>query len=290
MKSLCIKTNNSNLIKYLQNEFNFIDLDNICFSCNKFKHYNNIIIHYTGNDTDLFINKLCSILSLLILDEIEEDLLNRIILQNYFYFTQSERKQILELCFDVNTSDFSYIFDKKFKILFNNFRNYVANNHSLILKGFINFRIKDYISILDDTVSKAVNDYIIEKEYLEFVSLLKLYINTQVSNCDLVHMIYSNSKTILLDQEKNVIDISEDIFKSRYLSDISFSANDHALNSLLNLLPKKIYIHLTTNCIDEFINTLQAIFEDRITLCTDCDICRLYKFSNNKIKKDPFTI
>ena len=43
------------------------------------------------------------------------------------------------------------------------------------------------------------------------------------------------------------------MFNAKYLSDISFSSNDIALNSLLNLLPKKIYIHLVDNKIDEFI-------------------------------------
>ena len=44
-------------------------------------------------------------------------------------------------------------------------------------------------------------------------------------------------------------------------------ASSVTLNSLLTLLPKEIYIHLTDNCIDEFINTLQLIFEKRVHIC-----------------------
>ena len=29
--------------------------------------------------------------------------------------------------------------------------------------------------------------------------------------------------------------------------------------------------------IDEFVNTLQLVFENRVSLCTDCNICNLYK-------------
>ena len=65
--------------------------------------------------------------------------------------------------------------------------------------------------------------------------------------------------------------------KAKYLSDISFSSNDYMLNSLLTLLPRKIYIHLIDNCIDEFINTLNLIFEKRISICTNCNICNFYK-------------
>ena len=81
-------------------------------------------------------------------------------------------------------------------------------------------------------------------------------------------------------KNKNIINISDNIMKAKYLSDISFSSNDYALNSLLTLLPKKIYIHLIDNYVDEFIHTLGLIFESKIEICTDCNICKLYQ--NNK--------
>ena len=40
MKSICIKTNNSDLIQYLLNELNDLELELVYFSCRKFKHYN----------------------------------------------------------------------------------------------------------------------------------------------------------------------------------------------------------------------------------------------------------
>ncbi|CDB32082.1 conserved protein [Clostridium sp. CAG:575] len=128
-----------------------------------------------------------------------------------------------------------------------------------------------------------MSTFVIEKEYFEFVSLLKLYVNSQTSTCEIIHLVYSNENSILLDKNKNIIDIDDNILKSKYLSDISFSSNDYALNGLLTFIPKKIYIHLLDNCIDEFIHTLSLIFEDRIEICTDCDICNLYK-NNKKLK------
>ncbi len=95
MKSICIKTNNSNLLDYLYNEFKLIDEDNICFSLNEFKNFKNIIIHYNGDDLPSFIRKVSSILSYLVIDEFEEDLLKNIIFKNYFYFDNKEKEQIL---------------------------------------------------------------------------------------------------------------------------------------------------------------------------------------------------
>lgn len=283
MKSVCIKTNNSNLLNYLLNELDYIEIEPVYISSNEFKNYKNIIVHYRGNDDKKFIHEVSCILSCLVIDELEENFLKRLILKNYFYFNFNERKHILDMCFDIFADDFNYYFDKKYNCLINDFQNYLNNNKSIILSGFINFRIKDYLLILENIVDEAVNTFLIEKEYFEFISLLKMYINSQTPNCEIVHLIYNNENSILLDENKEVIKNSNEIFKAKYLSDITFSSNDYALNGLLTLLPKKIYIHLIDNCVDEFIHTLGLIFENRINICTDCNICKLYK--NNKLKK-----
>lgn len=282
MKSVCIKTNNSNLLNYLLNELDYIEVEPIYISSNKFKNYKNIIVHYRGNNDKKFIHEISCILSCLVIDELEEKFLKHLILKNYFYFNSDERTHILDMCFDIFTDDFNTYFDEKYNCLINDFENYLTTNKSIVLTGFINFRIKDYMIILENIVDEAVNTFIIEKEYLEFVSLLKMYINSQNSNCEIVHLIYNNENSILLDENKNIINISDDIFKAKYLSDITFSSNDYALNSLLTLIPKKIYIHLIDSVIDEFIQTIGLIFENRTEICTDCNICKLYK--NNKIK------
>ena len=84
----------------------------------------------------------------------------------------------------------------------------------------------------------------------------------------------------MLDEQKNIVSVSENIYNAQYLSDITFSSNDFALNTLLSLLPNKIEIHLISEE-DEFINTIKLIFEDRVSLCTDCNICKTYRMLNS---------
>ena len=52
--------------------------------------------------------------------------------------------------------------------------------------------------------------------------------------------------------------------------------SDYALNTLLTLLPQRIEIHLLDSE-DEFIKTVKLIFEDRVYICRECNICRTYK-------------
>lgn len=285
MKSICIKTNNENLLDYLLNELDYIEVKPVAISKNQFKNYKNIILHYSGNDNKKFVHEVSCILSCLVIDELEESFLKMILLKNYFYFNSTEMKHILELCYEIFSDDFNTYFDKKHNLLIDSFENYLITNKSIILTGFINFRIKNYMTILEDVVDEAVNSFVVEKEYLEFISLLKMYVNSQNSNCDVVHLIYNKNNSTLLDKDKNQINVSDDIFKAKYLSDISFSSNDYALNTLLTLVPKKIHIHLIDNCIDEFIHTISLIFENRVEICTDCSICKIYKNNPINLKK-----
>ena len=170
--------------------------------------------------------------------------------------------------------------EKKFSSLYNSFLEYISKNKHIVLTGFLNFRISEYYQTLNEIISEAVNLYLVEKEYKEFISLLRFYINSQTANSNIIHLICNSNENILMDENKNIINISDKIFNAKYLSDISFSSNDYILNTLINLLPKKIYIHLVDNSINEFITTLQLVFENRVEICTDCDICKLYKNKN----------
>ena len=269
MTSICIKTNNSKSINYLLNLLENSHIKNICYSCNKFKYYKNLIIHCSDISSKSFISNISEMLSFLVIENYEESILKRIIYINYFYFDNNERGTVLEIAQNLLSENEMFSIDDRQTILYDAFYKYLLKSKKIILDGFINFRIKKYLDFLSSVIDDAVNYFIVEREYWEFISLLKVYINSETSLVEQVHLIYDNSKSILLDKDNNIIDIDKDIFKTKYLSDITFSSNDYTLNTLLNLVPQKIYIHLSNGFSDEFINTLQLVFEDRVEICND---------------------
>lgn len=280
-KSICIKTNNKDTINYILDELETLNLDVFYYSCRSFKNYTNIIIHYKGKAISLFLSSLSRILTYLVLDLYENYILKRLISTEYFYFSISEQKSIFEICIN-NLNCIESV--NRFEILETSFYNYLSSNKSLNLKGFINFRLFDYIKYLDSIIDICVNKYIIDKEYLEFINVLKSYVNSSENSCSEIHLIYKTGDSILLDKNKNIISVNKNAFDAHFLSDISFSSNDYALNTLLTLIPSYLYVHLIDEE-DEFINTLKLIFDSRIKLCTDCNICNFYRNSNlhNKI-------
>lgn len=282
MKSICIKITNQNITKRLLEQLNKFKVDDVYFSCKKFKIYYNIIIHFKGKNEKLFFEETSKMLSTFIIDFFEEKIIQGLIKSEYFYFDKNEQNQIANITFEdlYNNEETVYSFEERYNLIYNSCLEYLFSNNSLILKGFITFRLKKYLESILEQVDKSVNKFIVQKEYTEFISLLRMYINSEESICNLIHLIYRNHKPILLDENKNLIRIDDNISNLKYLSDISFSTNDFALNTLLNLIPKKIYIHLIDSNADEFINTIKLIFENRAIFCTDCSICKIYKKSH----------
>ncbi len=271
--SFCIKSNNIIILDYLLDNFEKINLNNLFLSRKKFKIYENLIIHYSGDMPNLFYNYVSNILSDCIINLYEPKLINNILNYNYFYFSDSEKEFIKDSCIDCLSCE-KYNYRKN--VISLAILKYIMSNRNIILDGFINFRLKDYINILEELIDICIEDFIVKREYNEFVSLLNVYVNSKPSNTDMVHLIYANNEAYIFDKNYNLIKPDDNIFTAKYLSDISFNANDYALNTLLNLLPNKINIHLL-QLKDEFINTLELIFKDRLAFCQSCKFCEVYK-------------
>ena len=262
-----------------------MNLDDVYYVQKDFKIYSNIIIHYIGKNISIFYSNLTSIISNCIFTIYEPLIIKSLINLNYFYFDNIDINIIRENCYSIlsencENTPVSHAIHARKDVLWNSIFEYVTQNSRIYLDGFINFRLYKYIQYLDSIIDFTVNKYIVDKEYSEFINLLKMYIDSQDSKIPLIHLIYVNNEAILLDENKNIISLTKNNLELHYLSDISFSSNDYALNTLLSLLPKKIIIHLISPE-DDFIRTLNLIFSNRLSICTSCNICKTYSLISN---------
>lgn len=288
MVSLCIKTNKNNIINYLIRNISKIDLDDIVFVKKNFSKYSNVIIHYLGNNIPEFYSELSSVISNCIIENYESLIIHKLLLLNYFYFDDTDFDIIEATCQnilhngnDINIASVQNDIIDRMHYLWTDVLKYISYDKSLVLDGFVTFRISDYIDCINSIVDFSVGQFVINREYTEFIEMLKIYISSRAPETDLVHLIYANEESILLDKDRNIISLTKNNLDTCYLSDITFSSNDYALNSLLSLLPKKIIVHLISPK-DDFITTLQSIFGDSITICSDCSICKVYQSFNKQ--------
>lgn len=282
MKSVCIKINNTSIIEYLLNKFSSLDLEHFYISSNSFKIYDNVIVHYSGDNLNLFFDYVCSILTDTVIKFYEPIKLKKDLNKDFFYFLPSEKNRILELCKEEN-SDTSEFFEDKYFSIYNAFSKYIHENHSLVLSGFFTFRLYDYHQKLDYILNTCINRYLIEREYFEFINILRLYINSNPPHTSNLNLIYLKDQSLLFDENNQNIDIkSSNSLHAKFLSDITFSDNDYVLNYLLNTLPSHLTLHIPFegSLEDDFINTLKLIFENRVSICNNCNLCCIYKHIN----------
>ncbi len=279
MISLSIKENNKKIQNFLLSEIKKSSISEIYFSIKKFKIYDNLIIHYKGKNLSSFYDFIAFIISKAIIKFYEPQILKRLFDYNYFYFDIPDEKIIMDEYKLITKRNRKNNFNLKQRLIKKELINYIKNNKSLVLSGFVYFRLSRYISYITKLLEDSVNQFVVDKEFFEFVDLLKNYVDSKIPNNIIINLVYVNSKAFLLDETGNTIKL--DKFNSIYLSDISFSNNDYVLNTLVSLLPAKICLHLTTKE-DSFIKTIKMIFSDRILMCTGCELCNAYQMLNLK--------
>ena len=101
MKSFCIKTNNNAILEYLLDKLDYLELEEVKYSKNKFKIYSNIIVHFIGEKISFFDEKLSSIITDTILKFYKEKMIKKIINFDYFYFEEYEKKIIIQNCCEI---------------------------------------------------------------------------------------------------------------------------------------------------------------------------------------------
>lgn len=241
--------------------------------------YNILMLHVSNALADYIIRQY------------EEKLLTRIINTNYCYFNTVERRDILNLSLKAIRNDDKNFLNSLFQIrrrnvIIRKLLDYFEGSNSLILDGFVNFRLKDYMKDLEEIVEKAVDEFLMEREYREFIRLLKYFVEIQDPKFNVIHVIagYDN-KYVLMDEYKNEItnECIQDFVNEITEGEINY--DDLLVSSLITLAPKKIIIHGPSQFKNkELLETIKNVFSGRVTICNGCESClfSLVKSENKK--------
>lgn len=160
MKSICVKTNNDEIISYIIKKIEE-ELDDIIISDNCFKVYKNIIVHYIGQNEKKFLIDFSSVIANMIIIFYERKILDKIIDNNYCYFEEFEKDIILKICekiIELQESDFKYKEEILKGLVYEYF---LEGNKYMILDGFMNFRVKPYLEVLDYVVDTSVTNFVL---------------------------------------------------------------------------------------------------------------------------------
>lgn len=215
----------------------------------------------------------CSDLAYLIINRYEFKIISHILETNYCYFDGAEKREILSYMKTILNDQ--EIRKKLQDMIAESVRDYLDTCNLLIIEGFLMFRLEAYMIELELILEEAVQYFIAQKEYDEFIELLRFFVDTQEPAVRTIHVRKRLEGYEILDEAYQIIedDCIDDFLNEMKHGTINY--DDLLLSTLITLAPETIYIH---NCSQienkELIKTLKKVFEERLHLCKQCDFCR----------------
>lgn len=155
--------------------------------------------------------------------------------------------------------------------------DHVEHQQCLIVQGFITFCMKDYLTEIKFALEVAVEELKSEKEYTEFVNLLRYFVDSQVPRIFEVNLrMEENGVFYLWDGDGTVI---EDNYMSYYLEDIlldEINLDDVLISILITIAPRRLIIHASDHLPHSAsVDMIKNVFQEKIVFCPGCERCQM---------------
>lgn len=196
---------------------------------------------------------------------------------NYFFLKQSEiieveDKIIKILKCEENVIDEDSIYClNRINSIIEKIKECICEKQEININGFIIFRMRMLRDDIEKIIDKIVSKYMVEKEYKEFVKLLKYFVEIQESKIDTIN--------IYIEEGNNyeIKDNSGNDLYENFLSDLTNTKSNNEINcedilisGLITNAPKIIKIYNKNNCTNkEFLDTIENVFGERVIYSED---------------------
>lgn len=151
----------------------------------------------------------------------------------------------------------------------------------IFVKGVTDFRLKRYKDALEENIEKGIESYAHEREAESFIDLLKYFVSIQEPQYRLVHIVCEQGVYSVFDEQYQ--EIHYDAFtelRGEAFEDVS-SSEDWLLSVLITIAPQKIILHNVNSQVPEnFLITLEKVFEKRLKICDGCSYCKNFLLKN----------
>ncbi|WP_234119128.1 putative sporulation protein YtxC [Clostridium hydrogenum] len=240
-------------------------------------HFVNVICRdedYNENIENKFYYYLSEVLYKYTATEFCSKKLENKLKSTYFFLGDDEIKDVKHNCIqtmlkDIPVNDNGIYFINRKNQIIQKINDCIKENHEININGFVTFRTKEIENEFDVIIDKIVENYMVEKEYDEFIKLLKYFVDIQESKIDELNIYVDKYGNYLL-KDKYGKDIENKIIEG--LCDVkttgAVSIDDILISGLITLSPKKIIIHSRDNFKNkELIETIEKVFESKVAFC-----------------------
>ncbi|WP_446897588.1 putative sporulation protein YtxC [Clostridium sp. LBM24168] len=229
---------------------------------------------------NIFNIYVADILYNIMIDEFYRKEIDNFLNETYFFLKSEEMEHVKKESLNctkgnisIIDSDSIYCINKKNSII-EKIIKCIDENNNINIEGFITFRMKNILNDFESIVDRVVEKYMVEKEYDEFIKLLKYFVEIQESKIDYLDIFIEDSGNYVI-RDGNGEDITDKLFSEldecRNNKDATFE--DMLISALITNAPGRICIHSIENCKnEELIDTIQKVFTDRVELYNKCNV------------------
>ena len=203
--------------------------------------------------------------------EFSKKSLIKIINKNCDYFSKADKYEIWKMSMahllnDKKEKNSEYLY--RIEIVKKKLNEFLLNTDTGSVGGFVNFRLKELEYDLEEGVEECVQDYLLEREYAEFINMLRFFISINPSKHLAVEVIYDDKVLIYADGKNITGQCIRDFNREVICTEANI--DDFLLNSLISIAPQRIMIKQKNKVLNEEIKkTLLGIFGDKLKITTE---------------------
>lgn len=215
------------------------------------------------------LDRVAGALAAVIIDDFEPDLLRRILHRHYGSFTDAERRRILAFAsrhLDEGPRGSDVYRTARREAVRGAIRAYLAESTALHLEGLVTFRLADYMADLEEAAGRAVDDFLIEREYREFIRLLRYFVSTQPPRMGEVHLWVQGSRFELFAADGQRLESSPAGIVELDTVEAEVSLEDLLISTLIEASPRRIVVHCGARA-SSHAETVRRVFGNRMERC-----------------------
>ena len=231
----------------------------------------------------IFKHQISEILAEHIVNDWEDKLLRKEIMRSCRHLSLEERDSVhqraaefLKKCHDSESLNLLMNFSRKNRIT-HRLLDYINNNLTVNVEGFINFCMQDYLTELKFAVEVALEELRNQKEYNEFINLLRYFVDTQAPKIYEVNLMVGANGIFYLWDGKGIK--IEENYINYYLDEMlldEINLDDVLISILITIAPRKIVLHNVANLNNEPVEIIKSVFREKISECPGCERCYQY--------------
>lgn len=201
-----------------------------------------------------------------IVSEIEPTLLNKLAVLHHPHFGEDERQLICDKVRQRLLREEMLTGESRRQGILKRIEEFLRSQGQINIEGFIRFRLQDYQRELLTFINQSADDFMVEREYQDFINLLKYFVEIQQPRFPEIHLMRKENCLVLYDPQ----------FKVLHRENIQdLEGSDAIVSTLVTAAPTQVTVHVHNfDANDELVSTIHHIFESRVHLCLGCDRCQ----------------